>query len=1047
MGDSKGFTSYFNLVDNFTQKFDAIQKRITATTNNIHKIEFNIGNNVIEKTKALGNSLTESSKGISQAAGNAGKASSDAMAKTSDGAKKAAGEVDKSTSALEKMQSRLNGTAGFADTLKEKFGAITATLTGGSIAGMAWLKAMDSASISDSIYRKLERKHVDTKRLQEFVAGANIDIGSGSDRLKIADTLLSRTKMKGPKMESFVQDTEKFFAMNSTDLARYGIGSSEDLANLLTKKDLSRSEKQFLKDYGLSTGGVSSRAKSLNKANEGVTEEDIIKANPLDVFNRRLGDFSSKMGKTMIGPMVTILGYANKIIDVINSIPGAPNLVSMGLALVSAAGAASLAISVFTPLTSAIRTIKNSTMLANAVEWASVTVKRALGLTNASLTVEEIMLTGATEAEALAMVESNAASNLSWGAKLKLAAANIYASVATRAHSIATMANSAITWASTGAMAALATIYGVLTGSISLTTVATWGLNTAMAILDALNPFTYIIAGAAILAGIIGIVAYKSGFLSTIWKDLGKIKFGKIFDELMKGDFSGAWKKLSKGMGNVWEDIKIGASLMPEEITDVITGKLTELVSWVTTSFPFLSKIFAILEKVYSIFEWIYSILSGFWGWIKTTMNAFISAFPGGKKAIAKDEWEAAMEKKGITYDEETGKYYKSEPTAITTWDDALQKWINFDAGHGEEVTPDQNILDLQAKYEGEKDFMGALRDLIPGAAKEAKRAEIEKEAEKVGLTFNSLTGKFLKGGTPIDENTMADLFDRKGTPIGDTETQKLKSLRGEWQKLPGFAEGVAQAVAKAISGIKIEGISTLVEKIQSLIDALANFKIPGVGTVGDVAKGITDKTSVVTSESKVYWPIGGGEPITAAEREKLKPGERLQYRYGSDGNPFGESTTEATPSVSTPGGIQGYRLKSDPQNTITPSTWAGLGADQKSYWEPFAVGVTFKKGGLFAGQVHAPEEIIPQATASRGPGPIARALDALDSVMSGRSSAMAAVGSSSANIHIHMPAQDFSGMRITSNVDFERLLERANKKAVDDAVEAVKKRLGQGRT
>lgn len=33
----------------------------------------------------------------------------------------------------------------------------------------------------------------------------------------------------------------------------------------------------------------------------------------------------------------------------------------------------------------------------------------------------------------------------------------------------------------------------------------------------------------------------------------------------------------------------------------------------------------------------------------------------------------------------------------------------------------------------------------------------------------------------------------------------------------------------------------------------------------------------------------------------------------------------------------------------------------------PDAIGATFKKDGLFAGKVHAPEEIIPQAAAQRG--------------------------------------------------------------------------------
>jgi hypothetical protein len=228
-----------------------------------------------------------------------------------------------------------------------------------------------------------------------------------------------------------------------------------------------------------------------------------------------------------------------------------------------------------------------------------------------------------------------------------------------------------------------------------------------MTILNALNPFTYIIAGAAILAGIIGIVAYKSGFLGTIWKDLTKIKFGKIFDDLMKGDFSGAWKKLSKGMGKVWDDVKIGASLIPEEITETITGKLSELTRWVTTSFPFLSKIHDVIKKIQSIFEWIYSLWQGFWSWIKSA---------------------------------------------------------------------------------------------IPGAAKESARAKMEKQAEKEHMYLGS-DNKWYK--LTQDENT--GKYTKKSGMLAYTEgSPKLQDLKKKYDELPGFAEGIAEAVAKGVSGIGI---------------------------------------------------------------------------------------------------------------------------------------------------------------------------------------------------------------------------------------------------
>ena len=38
----RGFTTYFNLVDNFTAKFDAIRKRITTITSDKYIIDFGV---------------------------------------------------------------------------------------------------------------------------------------------------------------------------------------------------------------------------------------------------------------------------------------------------------------------------------------------------------------------------------------------------------------------------------------------------------------------------------------------------------------------------------------------------------------------------------------------------------------------------------------------------------------------------------------------------------------------------------------------------------------------------------------------------------------------------------------------------------------------------------------------------------------------------------------------------------------------------------------------------------------------------------------------
>ena len=66
-----------------------------------------------------------------------------------------------------------------------------------------------------------------------------------------------------------------------------------------------------------------------------------------------------------------------------------------------------------------------------------------------------------------------------------------------------------------------------------------------------------------------------------------------------------------------------------------------------------------------------------------------------------------------------------------------------------------------------------------------------------------------------------------------------------------------------------------------------------------------------------------------------------------------------------------------------------------------YAIGAVFNKGGFFAGIVHEKEEIIPQATAQRGAGPISKALGDLQSAGYGREK--------SVNIHV-------GGMKVELN-------------------------------
>jgi hypothetical protein len=82
----------------------------------------------------------------------------------------------------------------------------------------------------------------------------------------------------------------------------------------------------------------------------------------------------------------------------------------------------------------------------------------------------------------------------------------------------------------------------------------------------------------------------------------------------------------------------------------------------------------------------------------------------------------------------------------------------------------------------------------------------------------------------------------------------------------------------------------------------------------------------------------------------------------------------------------------------------------------------------------------IAQATTIRGPGVIARALAALD-----ERTASGGSGASKTEVHIHN-SNDFTGLKVSSDYDLEKILQKIDKRIEAVSVEAVKRQLAQRR-
>jgi len=306
--------------------------------------------------------------------------------------------------------------------------------------------------------------------------------------------------------------------------------------------------------------------------------------------------------------------------------------------------------------------------------------------------------------------------------------------------------------------------------------------------------------------------------------------------------------------------------------------------------------------------------------------------------------------------------------------------------------------------------FWNWAKSAVPGAEKAAKQKEIERLAGKITapndgrVSFDPVRGKF----------RMTDKFGSISdyTPEKDS---KLEKRFDEWKKLPGFAEGIADAVRNGL-----EGIGGVIG--QAVKDALSiDIEIP---YLKDLVESVNQLVQSISNWADNVLP---GQ----ADRAKTKSNNALLEQQGIRIGAYGmwEVLDERGNWV-----LAGpdERKRAD---AIYDEIQASLAASRGH-----ASGLTFKRTGIYTGKFHGPEEVLPRATTVQGPGIIAKAMAALDA----RASTSGSGGK--VDVHVHN-ANDFSNMKVASGVDVDALLKKIDRRIETGSVEAVKKALGQGRT
>ena len=791
MGDSKRFTSYFDLMDGFSAKFDALQKKINSVTSGQ---KFNLAVGIDD------GGLQAQSVGISKAVENVKnvtKSHADVQKEAGKAVEQHTSATQKAGNALTTLKSKYEGVTG---SVLKLAGSLAAMATGGAVAGLAYIGAMQSnIKIQDTVnaISGNKKNRVSKDQLNTYTGGFS---GSGwTSSSKISETvqaayLFGGKDSRGQKGLDLATAAEKIAYAKQESLGGASGGDLMRSATLIKGKLRPQAEGDFRVATAdvAGTAGYDSliktargRLKLLKKEAETINIKAEMDKRPWAVAQQNIADFQMALGIGIAGPMGKISMLIAGMAKAMKNVPGLAGIVGWAAILLSLAGAASMAISVFSPLGGAIMKVVNSEKLA----------------------------------------------------------------------AIATKVYAATQWIVAGSTAALGAIFGLLTGSISLSTLATWALNGAMAVLDALDPFTYLVAGAAILAGIIGYLVVKSGVLAPIWKDLKKI---------WKDITTGKFEKILPDIGKMIGKIDIGGIFKtivgkgPEEILGVISTGITQLLRWVSYYIaPFISKIHEVVKKIQSILDWLYSMLQGALSWIKSGL--------GITKSQAKAKMDAEATNKGVTWmanGESGAGWYKNsvrqsgaDLTKLNTLKTKYEKAPNgiFDLlGIADAVAKGMSgIGDIIANaiksafmdIPGMKELAKAIDDLRAWLEKSNIGGQLNSIGSNIGGLLNSIgssitgasTPESLNGQTPAgvspsgrkafkNPNGGYDLMDEKGRmynwQVSEdrkdeylsmasggvlTRTGWLKAHKGE-AIVPAEATRGTGAIADALGGISTRG-------------------------------------------------------------------------------------------------------------------------------------------------------------------------------------------------------------------------------------------------
>ncbi len=419
MPDTKRFTTIFDLIDNFTARYEKIKKQTEGISNKTYGIKMHVDSGIANKTEGI---IKRIGSGIGEVGNTAEKTSS------------------KVRTSFNNIRTSVNE---FQSSIQNAIQSLAAFAIGGGIAGFSWLDSAKAKLFEEQTERaiasnrKLKLSQQDVAAFVEKYQGAGwTTTGKMTETLQAASLYGAKYGFKGEKLGGLAASAEQVAFAKQEALGGMTGGELVRMSTQIKGKLRGDTEFQFRAATSdvAGTAGYENLIKTARgrlkllqreaeKGGEGGTalnmQVELDKRPRAEAMNN-INDLKRSVGDSIGGPMRSLTKMFADLAKGIKNIPGGSAFIGYAAIFVAVAGGAGLLLNIMSPLLGIFKAVHAAMIAHKAVAASAAIADSALAATQGQIGVAMLFAEGPTylmaEAEASAATGAWAMAGGLWAA-------------------------------------------------------------------------------------------------------------------------------------------------------------------------------------------------------------------------------------------------------------------------------------------------------------------------------------------------------------------------------------------------------------------------------------------------------------------------------------------------------------------------------------------------------------------------------------------------------------------------------------------------------